>query len=49
MYLCPKYLDHLSKWGAELGAWEVICFVVPEEIVYSLSIFFQTHFGIVYI
>ena len=37
-------------WGAELVAWEVLFFVALEEIIYSFfRLFFQVHFGIVYI
>ena len=45
-YLCLKYQAHLFKWGADLGAPEVLFFVVSEEIVYTFHSFFQIHFGI---
>ena len=40
MSLSLKYLDHSSKWRVELGIWKVI-FRVPEEIVYSFSVYFR--------
>ena len=35
MCLCLKYLVRSSKWGVDLGVWEVVFFPVPEKIVYS--------------
>ena len=43
--ICLEYPVHLFKYGvAELGAWEVLYFVGPEEIVYSFFNFFPDTF-----
>ena len=39
VYLCLKHLTHPSKWIAELCAWKVSFFVVPDETVYSFFSF----------
>ena len=39
-----KIPSHLSKCGAELGAWFVAYFVAPEEIVYSFFNFLSDKF-----
>ena len=44
-----KYLAHLFKSGAELGAWEVFFFCSRRNCSLFFSIFFQLLFGIVYI
>ena len=46
MRLCLKYLVRLSKWRVELGFWEVVYFLVPEETVYSFPISISIGFGI---
>ena len=38
--LCLKYLVQSSKWRVELRVWEVAFFPVPEEVIYSLLVYF---------
>ena len=38
--LCLKYLVQSSKWNVELGVCEVVFFPVPEEIIYSLLVYY---------
>ena len=40
MSICLKYLVELSRWRVEVGFWEVIFSLVPEEIGYSFLVYF---------
>ena len=45
-----KYLAHLFKRAAELGAWEVLFSVAPEESVYSfVNVFPETFWNSIYL
>ena len=45
-----KYLANLFKRAAELGAWEVLFSVAPEESVYSfVNVFPETFWNSIYL
>ena len=49
MPLCLKYLVQSPKWRVELGVWEVVFFLVPEEIVYSFFGIFWNSTNLAYV
>ena len=48
-YLCLRYLAHISKWGVQIGASEVVFFLLQRKFCIIFSISFSMNFAVVYI